>query len=445
MSRFSLFVLAVLAMALGLLAGCSDDEGAGGTGPPLDDTSPPSPVTDLAVAYDPGARSVMLSWTAPSDDSAAERVSSYEIRFEYTSGYAPADFWETAAVIGEAPEPGPPGSTETCEILEPKRARDIYVGVLAIDEAGNRSAASEPEMIHVAGFAFSARCLDVFTGLPVEGLRATVSTGESWGYTTDASGGFSHEGEIDDGFTHVEVRSGAAPIAYHAINETIVLAGDSVHTFYMIPVEPVEAAWAPNLLGLFNRLANTLPPGAALEPQAPPEPQPRRSPQAPQPRILAKWRRRPVACYIPPFVNASGVDYELQAKLAASRWMERTGETLFEFVDAPPDTGIVLVYKPQSEMSGIAFTQHHPDAQGHPVRDEIWIVSEGTNSLVIYKVFLHEIGHTISLGHTDDRSFIMFVAQPLPGDISDDEARVVQLHASLPVRIDMAIYDESAP
>jgi len=64
--------------------------------------------------------------------------------------------------------------------------------------------------------------------------------------------------------------------------------------------------------------------------------------------------------------------------------------------------------------------------------------------LVIYKVFLHELGHTISLGHTDDRSFIMFAGQPLPGDVSDDEARVVRLHASLPVRIDMAIYDENA-
>jgi hypothetical protein len=441
MRRSSLSLLAILAL-LNPIVGCSGDEGAGGTGPPLYDTSPPSPVTDLVVAYDPNAGAVILSWTAPSDDSAAERVSAYEIRIEYTSGYAPADFWEHAGAIADPPEPGPPGSTETCEILDPKRARDVYVGILAIDEAGNRSAAGEPEMIHVEGFAFGARCLDVFTGLPVEGLRATVSTGESWNYTTDASGEFSHEGEIDDGFTHVEVRSGAAPIAYHTINETIVLAGDSVHTFYMIPVEPVGAAWAPNLLGLFNRLADTLPPGAALSPR---EPQPSRSPQAPQPRILAKWRRRPVACYIPPFVNPNGVDYELQAKLAATRWMEKTGVMLFDFVDAPPDTGIVLVYKPQSEIGGIAYTQHTFDAEGHPLRDEIRIVSEASNAQVIYKVFLHEFGHTIPLGHTDDMSFIMFVAQPLPGDISDDEARVVQLHASLPVRIDMAIYDENAP
>jgi hypothetical protein len=442
MRRFSPPFLAILALLLSPIVGCSDDEGAGGTGPRLDDTSPPSPVTDLVAAYDPSAGAVILSWTAPADDSAAERVSAYEIRFEYTSGYAPADFWENAGVIADAPEPGSPGSTETCEILDPKRARDIYVGVLAIDEAGNRSAASEPEMIHVAGFAFGAWCLDVFTGLPVEGLGATVSTGESWSYTTDASGGFSHEGEIDDGFTHVEVRTGAAPFAYHAINETIVLAGDSVHTFYMIPVEPVEAAWAPNLLGLFNRLANTLPPGAAIGPG---ETKPPLSPQAPQPRILAKWRRLPVACYVPPFVNPSGVDYELQAKLAATRWMERTGETLFEFVDTPPETGIVLVYKPQSEIGGIAYTQHTFDAEGHPLRDEIRIVSEASNAQVVYKVFLHELGHTIPLGHTDDMSFIMFVGQPLPGDISDDEARVVQLHASLPVRIDMAIYDENSP
>ena len=434
MRRLPFSVIALFGLLLGPIAGCSDDDGPRGTGPSLDG-SPPSAVTDLVLAYETATGAVRLAWTAPSDDSADERVSAYEIRYEYTDGFSPADFWETASAIADPPEPGVPGLSETCLIPDPKRARDLYVGVLAIDEAGNRSPAREPATIRIAGYRFGARCVDVFTGLPVAGLRAAVSTGVSWDYTTDDSGGFSHAGEIGGGFTHVEIRTGAAAKAYHAINQTLVLASDSVHTFRMIPVETVGAVWAPNLLGLFNRLANTLPPGAAFAPQAP---------QAPQPRILAKWRRRPVACYIPPFVNPSGVDYELQAKFAALRWMEKTGEPLFEFVDAPPDTGIVMVYKPQSEMGGIAFTSHTPDAEGHPLRDEIRIVSEATNSLVIYKVFLHELGHTISLGHTDDRSFIMFAGQPLPGDVSDDEARVVRLHASLPVRIDMAIYDENA-
>jgi hypothetical protein len=451
MRRSSLPILTIFPLLV-VLAGCSDDDGPG-TGPPLGDTSPPSPVTDLAAAYEPLTGAVFLSWTAPRDDDEAEGVSAYEIRLEYTDGYAPAEFWETSGVLANPPEPGPPGSRETCEITDPRRARDLYVGVLAVDEAGNRSAASGIEKVRVAGFSFGARCVDVFTGLPVEGLRATLSTGESWEYATGASGGFSHQGEIDNGLTHIEVRTGEAQKAYHAINETIVLVGDSVHTFYMIPVEPVEAPWAPNLLGLFNRLANTLPPGGALVGGTAGPPggafaestaEPPLSAQAPQPRILAKWRRRPVACYIPPFVNESGVDYALQATLAAGRWMEKTGKPLFEFVDAPPDTGIVFVYKSQSEMGGIAFTRHTFDAEGHPLRDEISIVREAANAPLVYKVFLHELGHTIPLGHTDDMSFIMFVGQPLPGDISNDESRVVRLHASLPVRIDMAIYDESS-
>jgi hypothetical protein len=432
---------AILALLSGALAGCSGD-GTGGTGPPSGDTVSPSPVTDLEISFDAAAGAVTLSWTAPPDDSPEENVSAYEIRAQYTDGSAPADFWHTAAAIGGAPVPAPPGSAETCLVTDPKRARDLYVGIVAIDEAGNRSVPSGPVSIHIAGFTFGARCIDVFTREPVEGLRSTLSTGESWEYTTDASGGFVHAGEIDEGYTHIEIHSGPSTAAYHAINQTVVLEGDSVHTFHMIPVEPVGAAWAPNLLGLFNRLASILPPGAALAGGAE---RPPFSPQVPQPRILAKWRRRPVACYIPPFVNEKGVDYALQARLAALRWMEKTGEPLYEFVDAPPDTGIVVLYKSSSEMGGIAFTRHNPDAEGHPVRDEIRIVSEAASSLVVYKVFLHEFGHTIPLGHTDDKSFIMFVGQPLPGDITDDEARVVRLHASLPVRIDMAIYDEGSP
>jgi len=459
MNRVFLTLFTLIGLLLSLLVGCSGTESPDGTGPPGDDTSPPGAVTDLALAWSADDGEVSLYWTAPGDDSPSERVAGYEIRIEYTDGYVPADFWRTASTIVDPPAPAAPGLLQTYVIDDPRRARDLYVGIRVIDEAGNRSTALESAMVHVTGLAFGATCVDVFSGSPVEGLSATLSTGEAWTYTTDAAGGFSHQGELDGGVTHVEIRSGALAAAYHTVNQSFTLEDDSVHTFFMIPVETVGAAWAPNLLALFNRLVNMLPyaAGAAASSGTTENSEPTSktetvrtaaatlSAAAPAPRILARWRHRPVACYIPPFVNTNGVDYEAQAKLAATRWMEKTGEPLFVFVDSPPDTGIVLSYKTRSEMGGIAFTRHHPGEDGHPVLDEIWILNEGANPLVIYKVFLHELGHTIPLGHTDDREFIMYVGQPLPGDISDDEARVVQLLESLPVRIDMSIYDENSP
>jgi hypothetical protein len=126
--------------------------------------------------------------------------------------------------------------------------------------------------------------------------------------------------------------------------------------------------------------------------------------------------------------------------------MERTGEPLFEFVDSPPDTGIILAYKTRAEMGGgIGVTMLTRGDDGHPLRSDMWVVDDALEVFSTYMIFLHEFGHTICLGHVEDPAFVMFVGQPLPGDISDDEVRVVQLLESLPARIDMSIYDENSP
>jgi hypothetical protein len=153
-----------------------------------------------------------------------------------------------------------------------------------------------------------------------------------------------------------------------------------------------------------------------------------------------------VAVYAPPFTNSRGVDYEEQVKAAAARWMERTGEPLFEFVESPPDTGIIVTYKTRAEMGvglGLAMLTRGDD--GHPLRSDVWIVDDAWDVFSVYLILLHEFGHTICLGHVEDPTFLMFVGQPLPGDICDDEVRVVQLLESLPTRIDLSLYDESSP
>jgi hypothetical protein len=440
MDRSCLVFGIVIAVFAGVLHGCSGDSSTGG-GAPSADESPPSAVQNIGLSLTGDGQGVVVEWTAPSDDSLAERVSAYEIEVEYTDGFAPPEFWTTATRLADPPSPGAPGTAESYLIVEPRRARDLYLGIVAVDEAGNHSLPSGPFMIQVPGYRFSAVCVNAFTRSPVEGLEATVSTGKTFNYTTDSAGRIVHDGELDGGVTYLEVRMGSSSTPYHSMSQSFVLESDSVHTFLMIPVEPVNAEGVPNLLTLFNDLQETVTPAPSSDGDG-------LASGAAAPRVLTQWRHRPVKCYIPAFVNVNGVDYQDQARLATARWMDKTGEPLFELVDSPPDTGITVAYKPRSQMgSTIGITTHAFGGDGALLRDDLWVVDDAAASAAsrIYLIFLHEFGHTIPLGHFNDRSFIMYQGQPLPGDISDDEVRIVQLHEALPFGIDMSIYDENSP
>ena len=81
----------------------------------------------------------------------------------------------------------------------------------------------------------------------------------------------------------------------------------------------------------------------------------------------------------------------------------------------------------------------------HPLRDDIEIVNDFVTVEDLYRVMMHELGHTIHFGHLGYQEFIMYIGGNLPADISNDEAEAVKLLVSLPSRINMAIYDESSP
>lgn len=309
------------------------------------------------------------------------------------------------------------------------RSKLIQAALLLIAGAflGSCSDSGAPSGPASPGYAFQALCVDVYTGEPIESLAVTLSTGRRFEYTTDADGRFIHPEGLDGGVTFVEIAGDAPGAPYHAVSQALLLRGDSLHVFRMIPVEPVGTTWVPNLLSLLNRMGKF-------------------SSGEYGSRFLSKWRARPVKCYIPPFVNPHGVDYAEQSRLAANRWMERTVEPLFEFVDSPPDTGISIRYRSRSEMGiNLGFTTYTMDDDGLPVRSEISVVDDLPAVSIVRIIMLHELGHTIILGHADDPAFLMFYGQPLPDDITEDEARVVRLHEALPNRIDISIYDEDGP
>ncbi len=431
MNRIFIGICLVAVLAFGS-SGCSDSESP--SSPPnqtAEDTNAPAAVTDIALDFSSETGEVHLEWTAPADDSPTEATTAYEIRYSFTRDYYPPDFWNLSIPVAEPPKPALPGTSEEFEFEVPLRARDLYLGIRSVDEAGNRSEPGELAHIYIPGYVFSGRCVDVFSKTPIAGLDVTVSIGVAHQFQTDADGEFTLELGLDGGVTHVEINTGAVSTPYHSLNQTFTLDADLAHTFYMIPVENVTPDWSPNLLSLFNDFVNFF----GIE-----------NGSMTGSTTLAKWRKRPVDCYIPAYVNDQGIDYAAQAKLAAERWMDRTGESLFTFVDAPPDTGVIIVYKSKAEIgTSVGITRHTRDDDGHPLTDQIWIVNSATNDAIVHKIFLHEFGHTISLGHVDDRTFLMWAGQPIPDDLSDPEVRVVQLHEALPTRIDMSIYNPDYP
>jgi hypothetical protein len=152
-----------------------------------------------------------------------------------------------------------------------------------------------------------------------------------------------------------------------------------------------------------------------------------------------------VSFYARDFVNVNGLDYRALLQQAADRWNTRLGFQMFTAVAADPSTGILVEFLPRSTMGTvIGVTEYTVDAAGYPVHDRIRIVDDLLDGSKLYSIFMHELGHTIPLGHLP-AGFIMYAGQPLPPDITDDEVAMVQLLLALPNGTNLDKYDQSPP
>ncbi|MDH3216175.1 MAG: hypothetical protein OEN01_07780 [Candidatus Krumholzibacteria bacterium] len=395
--------------------------------PPIEpsDTIAPAAVTDASLDFSSTGTEIVFRWSAPHDDAPTDKVDRYEIRFSYTRGSYPPAFWDLSTPVSDPPDPGEPGTVQSYIFDNLERGKDLYVGIRSYDDSDNRSQPSDLATAHIPGLDFLGRCVDVYTRVPIEGLGVRIASGPVFDVTTDVNGEFSVD-EVFPGAVSFDIVSGPSTIDYHRLSQLLVLDSDSTHVFVMIRVEPTTAPElnGANLLSFLKQITET-------------DDRP----------VLAKWRHYPVRCYIVPFVNSNGVDYELASKTAAQRWNARTGRPIFTLVDSAPDTGIVVIYRPREEMSGIAFTHYELDEEGHPVREEIHVVDDfrSSDASYLYSVMLHELGHTIGFAHINLPNFIMYGQHLVVDDISDDETAAAILLQALPTRVDMSTYDESTP
>jgi hypothetical protein len=429
LSRIRTFV-AVLTVAA--LLGCAGQDSSINPDdvdsiPPINtaDTIPPSVTQGLNVTLLPGNDQIRIEWTAPFDNEPDEKVDRYEIRYAFTRGFVPPNFWDLSTPLQNLPAPEEPGTTENYMFGNVEIGKDFYVGIRSFDADGNRSPPSALATVHVPGLTFSGQCVNLMTGLPVPNLSVRITAGVVRDLTTNLDGQFSQQ-DVFPGAVNITIETGTAAGSFHKLNQLFIADGDSVHSFGMIPYIPtvVPEAGGISVLSLLKLLTGT---GSTTT-------------------ILYQWKNTPVPLYFKPYVNGNAVDYEAEVTAAAERWMIRTGAPLFTFVSSPPDTGIIVNYRRSADIAPlVAVTTRTVGADNHPLRDVIDIVDDFTNSNNAYKVFMHELGHTIRFMHMSDRAFIMYGGQPLPQDITDDEANAARLHHALPPRIDMAIYDDSIP
>jgi len=420
-------ITASITVAFALIPGCAETDTPAGPEPEgtTGDVTRPVQAEGLSVSYQGSSNSLTFVWAAPHDDTEQEKVDRYEIRYAYSRGGAPVDFWVRGSRFENPPAPDDPGSTQSVIIADPQRGRNVYVGILSYDEAGNVSEPSELAYAQVPGHEFSGACIDVLTGNPIAEMNVTVIAGHSYSLKTNSAGAFKLTDLVPGGM-NIEILTPDNGQPYHRLSQSMVIDDDIAHTFLMIPYQIPESNKLKHttILNIFKEIELSFGPGS----------------------IFATWLVRPVPLYVPPHVSPGGVDYAAETQAAVDLWESRTGTDLFTIVSSPPAVGITLAYKSRASMGLlVAVTNHTRAPNRHPILDEIDIVNDIADRDLVFRIMAHELGHTIQWDHLNWAEFMLYGGHPLPGDISPDEVTLTKLHAALPSRVNMNIYDTSAP
>lgn len=379
-------------------------------------TVPPDRISDASLRYDGETGDAVLAWTSPRPNGGTTALRRYEIRFSYDTEFD----WEAAVPVIGAPAPAGVGTRQECHLRDVEPGRTLRAAIRSIDTSGNVSETSNTASMLVPGFRVSGLARDVFTREPIAGLEVSVvGIGVARSTVTDEAGRYSLD-DLPIIEASVRLTTNAASQSYYTVEYHVPLFGDTALSPLMIPVRASTVRPGDSMLALFKQAMGVGNGGSALR----------------------KWPAQPVDLYIPEFVNEYGIDYRAHAIFSALRWMDLTGLQLFQLVDSPPETGVVMFFKSPADMgyqNGVTVHTNTPD--GTPLRSDVNIIDSINNPAVVDRIMIHELGHTLRLQHLP-AGFMMYSGLPLPEQPTDDEVWIVQLLHAMPDRTNLSIYRE---
>ncbi len=387
------------------------------------DSVAPARITDLAGWVGDAPGTISLQWTATGDDALEGRATCYLIRTHALKISNEYDWGEASWVEGE-PSPDLPGTTEKMIVGDLDPGSWIYVTARAVDEFGNMSFIGNCIRVLVRGDGVvDGYITDACTGAALEGI--IVSSGEDiWISTADGyymfagndlSGDFlmfRDEEDVSDQGDYYDISIPLSGLDWHFSEDLSMMP-------YFDMVNVMSGTYDENFYTFFRHMTDT-------------------KGLYGKPTIFRNWDHFPVTVYSPPF-SWEGVDIQELARLAIDSWNNLTGHELFVTVDEPGTADVEIIYDAGDE------DKHHielvsTNEDGTPAKMLIWIYPNhqvAPIQIVGRKIFAHELGHILQLGHSYDLGHLMVGGtSPITNVPTEDEINLIRSLYGLPTIFD---------
>ncbi|OQY27645.1 MAG: hypothetical protein B6244_09985 [Candidatus Cloacimonetes bacterium 4572_55] len=165
------------------------------------DTIPPARIEDLAVTGRPDSMSVILSWTAPGDDSTYGRADEYDLRYSDSLILTELDFYNATRFLIDPPDTAGTIETATITGLE---CGAYYFSIRTHDEAPNLSEISPP----ILSPYDPCNPIDLIPPATISDLTPIRATSVSMTLSWTAPGDDGYDGQA----TEYDLRYSAQPI-----------------------------------------------------------------------------------------------------------------------------------------------------------------------------------------------------------------------------------------
>ncbi len=338
-------------------------------------------ILSLGRGLEPGE--LIVEWTAVGDDSMDGLASEYLVGTSSTAINS-EHTWNAASERQGAPPPATPGTIQTMVIRDLKPANLVWVAVRAQDDFGNLSPLGTSFGKVTKGMEVFGTLRDAVTGMPVSDILVELAGLKD---TTGTDGGFALT-ELPGGISQFRLTDETVPGVFGAYFNTQTDPWFVQHDFYfdywLLPNVTLQTTAYSSFLEYFRAMLQI---GGALGEK------------------LRTWDY-PVDVYVKPFVK-NGVDYEQKMRESFDTWEQLIGLDMFTFVNSVPALGIEVVYR--SDIDRDFYQLVTLDGEFKPIQGRINMRTIYDTTLVdlLTTISMHEIGHSLGLGHSNDMGHLM--------------------------------------